>query len=143
MPEAFKANDTMIFRISFIAQNITKWSCAKSAVSWTSGAPGNKSRTSKTKKIMFHNTFIILISLKRWIGHFSYSFVEKQLKHRYTVFNKYQSDKLNCNTWHSHVQQSRDMGPPGHALLNKAYAVNSTWSQNQCSPGDTVQLNTT
>lgn len=133
----------MMCRISFIAQNFTKWSCAKSAVSWISGASANKSRTGKTKKYMLYNPFIILISLKGWIGHFRYSFVEKQLKHRPTMFNKYQSDKLNCCTWPSHVQQSRGMGPPGHALLNKACAVSSIWSQNQCSTGDTVQLNAT
>lgn len=58
------------------------------------------------------------------------------------MFNRYQSDKLNCCTLPSHVQQSGGMRPPGHIPLKKAYAVSSTWGQNQCSTGDTVQLNT-
>lgn len=42
-----------------MAQNFTKWSHAKSAVRWTSGAPANKSTAGKTKNkgFIIHSSF--------------------------------------------------------------------------------------
>lgn len=81
--------------------------------------PSKDIRGKLDQNTLFKNQFIVLIRLRGQTWGFSYTSVEKQLKHRPVKLNRYRSDKLNCCSWPACVQQSGAMGPAKHAQLNQ------------------------